>query len=57
VSDREGNNDTRIAFKECFESSVNSNMKPALGQINKDDTCDAIKYDTTRLLPCEVLRA
>jgi hypothetical protein len=48
---------TRITFKECFEGSVNRNMNPALGQRRKDETCDAIKDDTTRLLPCEVLQA
>ena len=42
VSDHEGKNATRIAFKECFESSVNRNMKLTLGKICKDDTCDVI---------------
>jgi hypothetical protein len=57
VSDRKGKSVARLAFKECFEGSVDSNMEPTLGQRRKDETCDAIKYDTTRLLPCEVLRA
>jgi hypothetical protein len=45
----------RIAFKECFEGSVESNMEPTLGQRHKDETCNAIKHDTTRLLPCKFL--
>jgi hypothetical protein len=57
VSDHEGKSATRLAFKELFEGSVNINMKPTLGQICKDDTCDVIKYDTTKILPCEVLQA
>jgi hypothetical protein len=57
VLDCEGKSATRLSFKELFEGSFNSNMKRTLGQRHNDETCDAIKYATTRLLPCEVLRA
>jgi hypothetical protein len=57
VSDREGKSATRIAFKECFDGSVNRNMKSTLGKRHKDETCIAIKYNTTRLLLCEVLQS
>jgi hypothetical protein len=46
-----------LHLRNAFEGSINSNMKLALGQRCKDETCDAIKYDTTGLLPCEVLQA
>jgi hypothetical protein len=57
VSDREGKSATRLSFKEFIEGSVNRNMNPTLCQRRKDETCDVIKYDTTRLLPCEFLLA
>jgi hypothetical protein len=46
VLDRKGKGVARLAFKECFEGSIDSNMELALGQRCKDETCDAIKYDT-----------
>jgi hypothetical protein len=46
VLDHKGKIVARIAFKECFEGLVNSNMKPTLGQICKDETCNVTKYDT-----------
>jgi hypothetical protein len=57
VLDHKVQSATRLALRECFEGSINSNMNSALGQRCKDDTCDAMKYDTTRLLPCEILQA
>jgi hypothetical protein len=47
----------RLAFKECFKCSVESNMELTLGQRRNDEACDAIKHDTTRLLPCKILQA
>jgi hypothetical protein len=45
VSYHEGKSATRLGFKECFEGSVNRNMKLELGQRCKDETCDVIKYE------------
>jgi hypothetical protein len=42
--------DARLAYKECLKGSVESNMEPTLGQRCKDDTHNAIKHDTVRLL-------
>jgi hypothetical protein len=47
VSDRKGKSVARLAFKECFEGSINKKMKLTLGQRCKDDTCDTMRYDTT----------
>jgi hypothetical protein len=47
----------RLAYKECFKGSVESNMEPTLGQRCKDETRNAIKHDTTRPLLCKFLRA
>jgi hypothetical protein len=57
VSDRKGKSVAKLVFKECFEGSIYRNMELALGQRRKDDTCDVIKSDKIRLLPCEFLRA
>jgi hypothetical protein len=57
MSDCKGKSVAKFTFKECFEGSVNGIMKLTLGQRRKDETCDVNKYDTIRILPCEVLRA
>jgi hypothetical protein len=57
VSNHKEKSAARISFKEFFEGSVESNMEPTLGQRCKDETCDVIKNDATRLLPCEILQA
>jgi hypothetical protein len=44
-----------LHLRSDFDSLVNSDMKSALGQRCKDETCDVIKYDTKGLLPCEIL--
>jgi hypothetical protein len=45
----------RFAFKEFFEGSVGSSTDPEFFQRRKDETHNAIKRDTTRLLACEFL--
>jgi hypothetical protein len=50
VLDLKGKSVAKLAFKEFFEGLVNSNMKPTLVQICKDETYDAMKYDTRRVL-------
>jgi hypothetical protein len=46
-----------LHLRNALKVQLNSNMKPTSGQRHKDETCDAIKYETTRLLPCGFLQA
>ena len=45
----------RLAYKECFKGSVESNMDLTLGQRCKYETHNAINHDRTRLLPRKFL--
>ena len=47
----------RLAYKECFKGSVESNMEPTLGQRRKDESRNAIRHDTMRPILCKFLRA
>jgi hypothetical protein len=44
-----------LRIRNAFEGLVERNMEPALAQRHKDATCDAMKRDTIRILPCEFL--
>jgi hypothetical protein len=57
VSDCKGKSVSRLAFKEFFKGSFDRKIEPTLGQRHKYETCDVIKNDITRLLPCEVLQS
>jgi hypothetical protein len=44
-----------LHLRNALKVQLNRNMKPTLGQILKDETCDVINYDRTRFLPCGFL--